>query len=271
MWAGEAGGVARSGGVQMPSEETARSGQGDGDLLTGGLAAGVLQLVQSADEPGKALVQADIDLIAFTGSRDAGRHILAAASGGLKRVILELGGKDPLIVLDDADIAAAAKFAVKNSFRNAGQVCVSTERIYVDEKIADRFEAEVITLTAAQKVGEGTEEGVTVGPMINARQRDHVLAQIDDAIEHGATVIAGGTGHHDGFIMPTVLSGVTHDMDIMRTETFGPVACIARFRDLDEVVALANDPHLGLAAPAFGGDVAATPAAARDLTAVSDA
>ena len=253
--------------VIKPSEETPLIAQAYVDLLNESLPAGVLQIIHGADEPGKALVQADVDLIAFTGSRDAGRHILAAASVGLKRVILELGGKDPLIVLDDADIAAAAKFAVNNSFRNAGQVCVSTERIYVDDAIADRFEAEVIKLTAEQSVGDGTEEGVTVGPMINTRQRDHVLAQIDDAVEHGATVIAGGTGHHDGFIMPTVLTGVTHDMDIMRTETFGPVACIARFRDVDEAVALANDTPYGLGATVFGGDDVKTAEVARRLDA----
>ncbi len=111
----------------------------------------------------------------------------------------------------------------------------------------------MIKLTAEQKIGDGLEQGVTVGPMINTRQRDHVLAQIDDAVAHGATVIAGGEGHHDGFVMPTVLAGVTHDMDIMRTETFGPVACIARFRDVDEAVALANDTPYGLGAAVFGG------------------
>ncbi len=239
--------------VVKPSEETPLIAQAYVDLLSESLPDGVLQIVHGADEAGKALVAADVNLIVFTGSRNAGRHILGAASDGLKRVILELGGKDPLIVLDDADVTEAAKFAVRNSFRNAGQVCVSTERIYVDDSIADRFEEAVIKLTAEQKVGNGIEEGVTVGPMINTRQRDHVLAQIDDAVAHGARVIAGGEGHHDGFVMPTVLAGVTHDMDIMRTETFGPVACIARFRDVDEAVALANDTPYGLGAAVFGG------------------
>ncbi len=240
--------------VLKPSEETPLIAQAYVDLLNECLPEGVLQIVHGADEAGKALVQADVDLIVFTGSRNAGRHILGAASGGLKRVILELGGKDPLIVLKDADIPEAAKFAVRNSFRNAGQVCVSTERIYVDDSIADQFEQEVVKLTAEQKVGDGVEDGVTVGPMINTRQRDHVLAQIDDAVAHGAKVIAGGEGHRDGFVMPTVLGGVTHDMDIMRTETFGPVACIARFRDIDEAVALANDTPYGLGAAVFGCD-----------------
>jgi succinate-semialdehyde dehydrogenase/glutarate-semialdehyde dehydrogenase len=253
--------------VLKPSEETPLIAQAYVDLLQESLPAGVLQIVHGADVPGKALVQADVDLIVFTGSRDAGRHILGAASDGLKRVILELGGKDPMIVLDDADVTQAAKFAVQNSFRNAGQVCVSTERIYVDDAIAEQFEAEVIRLTGEQKVGDGTQQGVTVGPMINSRQRDHVLAQIDDAQQHGATVIAGGAGHHDGFIMPTVLTGVTQDMDIMRTETFGPVACIARFRDVDEAVALANDTPYGLGAAIFGCDTLKAAEVARRLDA----
>ncbi len=129
---------------------------------------------------------------------------------------------------------------------------MSTERIYVDDSIADRFESEVARLANEQKVGEGTTEGVTVGPMINARQRDHVLAQVDDAVKRGARVIAGGTGHKQGFVTPTVLAGVSHDMDIMHTETFGPVACIARFHDEADAVRLANDTPYGLGAVVFG-------------------
>ena len=239
--------------VLKPSEETPLVAQAYVDLLNESLPGDVLQIVHGADGPGKALVQANVDLIVFTGSRAAGRHILGAASDGLKRVILELGGKDPMIVLDDADVTQAAQFAVRNSFRNAGQVCVSTERIYVDQAIADRFEAQVIRLTGEQNVGDGTQPGVTIGPMINSRQRDHVLAQIDDAIQHGATVIAGGEGHHDGFVMPTVLAGVTQDM--------------ARFRDFDEAVALANDTPYGLGAAIFGGDLGKAAEVARRLDA----
>ncbi|MHC4446576.1 MAG: aldehyde dehydrogenase family protein [Planctomycetota bacterium] len=253
--------------VLKPSEETPLIAQAYVDLFNEFLPPEVLQAIHGADEQGKALVAADVDMIAFTGSREAGKHILAAASSGLKRVILELGGKDPMIVLADADIHEAAQFAVHNSFRNAGQVCVSTERVYVAEEIANAFEAEVHQLTEQQKVGAGTEEGVTIGPMINASQRDHVLRQIDDAVKHGAKVIAGGKGHRDSFIMPTVLSGVTHEMDIMRSETFGPVACIARFRDVDEAVELANDTPFGLGAVVFGGDEAKAAEVGRRLDA----
>ncbi|MCP3906067.1 MAG: aldehyde dehydrogenase family protein, partial [Planctomycetes bacterium] len=238
--------------VLKPSEETPLIAQAYADVLNEYLPGDVLQVVHGADDQGKALVAADVDLIAFTGSREVGKMILAAASGGLKRVILELGGKDPMIVLHDADVEAAATFAVRNAFRNAGQVCVSTERIYVDEKIADDFERAMIRLTGEQKLGTGTDEGVTIGPMINDRQRDHVLRQIDDAVSRGATVAAGGSGHHDNYITPTVLTNVNHDMPIMRDETFGPVACVMRYDDETEAVRLANDTPFGLGAAVFG-------------------
>jgi acyl-CoA reductase-like NAD-dependent aldehyde dehydrogenase len=209
-------------------------------------------VVHGADEQGKALVSANVDLIAFTGSRETGKKILGSASQGLKRVILELGGKDPMIVLDDADLEKAAKFAVNNSFRNAGQVCVSTERIYVADGVADRFEDLMGRMTAEIKVGEGTEKGVTVGPMINSTQRDHVIEQIDAALEQGARLVEGSREHPEHFVIPTVLSDLKPDMSIMCDETFGPVACINRFKSIDEAVQLANDTPFGLGAVVFG-------------------
>ncbi len=250
-----------------PSEETPLIGQAYVDVLNEFLPAGVLQVVHGADDQGKALVAADVDLIAFTGSRAAGAHILQAGAPNLKRVILELGGKDPLVVLEDADVAAAAKFAVRNSFRNAGQVCVSTERIYVHEDIAEAFEAAVAEGARGLVQGRGTDEGVNVGPMVNARQRDHVLAQLDQAVADGARVLAGGAGHHGNFVVPTVLAGLNHGMAIMQEETFGPVACIARFESDDEAVRLANDSPYGLGAVVFGGDEERAGAVARRIRA----
>jgi len=207
-----------------------------------------------------------VDMIAFTGSREVGKHILREASGTLKRVVLELGGKDPMIVLEDADVGDAAKFAALNSFRNAGQVCVSTERIFVLDSIADEFESALTELAAAMTQGDGMENP-DVGPMVNTGQRDHVLAQVDAAVGGGATVLAGGTGHRDNFIVPTVLAGVTEDMDIASVETFGPVACITRVASVDEAIDKANDTHFGLGAVVFGQDEANTAAVARRLTA----
>lgn len=240
--------------VLKPSEETPLIAQAYAEILQANLPADVLQIVHGADEQGKALVASDVDLIAFTGSREAGKHILREASSELKRVVLELGGKDPMLVLEDADVEAAAAFAAKNSFRNAGQVCVSTERIYAHESIAESFEVELSRLAGELKVGAGTEEGVTVGPMINARQKAHVMAQVEAAVAAGAKVTAGGEGHHGNYFVPTVLTGVNHDMAIMRDETFGPVACVQRFSEVDEAVRLANDTVFGLGAVVFGKD-----------------
>lgn len=239
--------------VLKPSEETPLIAQAYVEILQAVLPPDVLQVVHGGDDQGKALVAADIDLIAFTGSREVGKRILEAAAPGLKRVVLELGGKDPLVVLDDADLNRAAGFAARNSFRNAGQVCVSTERIYVHEAVADEFERLLAHRASQLVVGNGTDEGVDVGPMISARQRDHVLAQIDDAVRHGARVIGGGKGHHGLWVMPTIL-GADHSMDVMQRETFGPVACVVRVGSDAEAVALANDTPFGLGAVVFGSE-----------------
>ena len=252
--------------VFKPSEETPLCGQAYADVLNEVLPEDVLIVVHGADDQGKAIVQSDVDMIAFTGSREVGKHIMREASGTLKRVVLELGGKDPMIVLEDADIGKAAKFAALNSFRNAGQVCVSTERIFVLDSIADEFESALGEFAATMTQGDGMDNP-DVGPMVNADQRDHVLAQVNAAVGAGATVLAGGTGHRDNFIVPTVLAGVTEDMDIASVETFGPVACITRVASVDEAIDKANDTHFGLGAVVFGQDQANTEAVARRLTA----
>jgi acyl-CoA reductase-like NAD-dependent aldehyde dehydrogenase len=243
--------VAGNAVVFKPSEETPLSGQLYADLLRELLPEGILTVVHGDEAQGKALVDADVDLVAFTGSRAAGKHIMAAAAGTLKRLILELGGKDPLLVLDGADIDRAAVFAARNSYRNAGQMCISTERILVSRALAEPFVARLAAETKKMTVGPGLDEASKVGPMVNARQRDHVLRQIRDAVAQGAQVVAGGT-HKDLFVEPTLLVGVTPDMDISREETFGPVACVTVVDSDDEAVRLANDTRYGLGAVVFG-------------------
>lgn len=252
--------------VLKPSEETPLIAQAYVDTLNELLPEGVLQVIHGADDQGKALVAADVDLIAFTGSRDVGKLIMAAAAPGLKRLVLELGGKDPMLVLRGADLAATGKFAANNSFSNSGQVCVSTERIYVNKVDADEFVDNLCAVAATKRVGNGMDAETTMGPMISSRQRDHVLAQIDAAIEAGAQLVYGGKGHHDNFVMPTVLRGVTHDMAIARDETFGPVACVIEVDSDEEAIDLANDTPFGLGATVFGPQEAAM-AAGRRLTA----
>jgi len=240
--------------VMKPSELVPLVGQAFADAFNEVLPEGVLQVVHGADEQGKALVAGDCDFIGFVGSRAAGAHILSTAGRDLKRVVLELGGKDPMIVLEDADLEAAAKFAVRNSFRNCGQVCVSTERIYVADAVADAFEAEVIRRTQDLVVGAGADEGTQIGPMVCEDQKASVLAQLEQAKRDGATVACGDEPMDGNFVRPTVLTGLTHDMPIMRDETFGPIACIMRVSSDEEAVKLANDTPYGLGAAVFGGE-----------------
>ncbi len=242
--------------VFKPSEETPLIAQAYADALQESLPEDVLIVVHGDGEQGRALVAADgVDLITFTGSRAAGQHILAEASKQLKRVILELGGKDPLLVLTGADIDKAAAFAARNSFRNAGQVCVSTERIYVTEDVAPAFMDAFVAETAELTLGPGTHPDTVIGPMVNRRQRDKVAEQIEGAVAQGAQVAAGGLDAAipgDNFIAPTILTGVTHEMDVAMEETFGPVAAVVTVADAEEALRLANDTPYGLGGVVFG-------------------
>lgn len=250
-----------------PSEETPLCGQAYADILGEHLPDHVLTVVHGNDAQGKALVRAEVDLIAFTGSREVGKDILRSASSSLKRVILELGGKDPLIVLDDADLEEAARFAAFNGFRNAGQVCVSTERIYVHENVAERFEALLAREADGLLVGDGMESTTSVGPMVNEGQRQHVLEQLSEAVEKGARILAGGIDHPPPFIKPTVLVNVAEDLCIAKDETFGPVVCVTRVSSDEEAVEKANATPFGLGAVVFGTDPDRANRVARRLSA----
>ncbi len=250
-----------------PSEETPLCGQAYADILAEHLPEHVLTVIHGADEQGKTLVRSDVDLIAFTGSREVGKHILRSASQDLKRVILELGGKDPMIVLNDADLEEAAKFASWNGFRNAGQVCVSTERVYVHEDAADRFENLLVQEAEKLVVGDGLEAQTTVGPMVNKGQRELVLDQLREAIGGGARTLTGGADHPAPYIKPTILANVPEDLCISRDETFGPVICVTRVASDEEAIAKANATPFGLGAVVFGTDPDRTEKVARQLSA----
>lgn len=237
-----------------PSEETPLIGQAYADVLNRYLPPGVLQVVQGPDQQGRALVEADINMVAFTGSREAGKDIMTRAAAGLKRLMLELGGKDPLLVLDDADLDAAAEFACANSFENAGQVCVATERVYVDRQVLKCFEQRVSEQAAKYRTGAWLDEKASLGPMIHDRQRQHVLDQIEQALAAGARLLYGGVDHPPRYITPTVLTDCSSDMWIMQQETFGPVVCIQGYDNLDEALFLANSTEYGLGAVVFGED-----------------
>ena len=248
--------VAGNAVILKPSEETTLVALAYAEILREFLPEGVLATVVGDGAQGRALVLAGVDLVVFTGSRETGQRILADAGPSLTRVILELGGKDALVVLDDADLDAAAAFAARNSFRNAGQVCVSTERIYADRRVHDAFIAKLAEKAANLRVGAPSEAGVAVGPMVHGRQKAKVVAQIEAAIAAGARVVGEGPGADGNFVRPTILVGVDHSMEIMREETFGPVACVQAFDTVDEAVRLANDSPFGLGGAVFGGDLA---------------
>lgn len=238
--------------VLKPSEETPLIAKAYVETFNKILPEGVLQIVYGDSNQGKALVESKVDFIGFTGSMEAGKNIMKTASNSLKRLVMELGGNDPLIVLEDADLDKAAGFAMGSSFENAGQMCIATERIFVDEKIADKFEKKMQEYSRYYKAGSWRERDSNIGPIINKKQRDKILVHINDAIDKGAKVLAGGREHPEYFILPTVLADITEDMLIYKEETFGPVACITRFTSNEDAVRMANDTIFGLGAVVFG-------------------
>ncbi|MDR3934531.1 MAG: NAD-dependent succinate-semialdehyde dehydrogenase [Escherichia sp.] len=188
--------------------------------------------------------------ISFTGSTAVGKTLVRNAADTMKKVSMELGGNAPYIVFDDADIDAAVQGTIANKFRNAGQVCVSVNRFYIQESIYDEFTRKLADAVQALKVGNGLDDGVVVGPLIEPSAVDKVREHVEDAIAKGATVLAGGKAHSLGgnFWQPTVLSNCNEEMKLAREETFGPVAACFRFSREDEVIQRANDTPFGLAA-----------------------
>jgi len=245
--------------VLKPSELTPLTGLKIKDVFDrAGLADGLLQVVTGDGSTGAALVGAGVDKIMFTGSVATGKRVAEAATKYLTPVVLELGGKDPMIVLDDANIQNAARGAVWGAFANAGQACASVERCYVHESIAERFIADVVAETKRLRQGVGTDKTADLGSMTSERQLLTVQKHVDEAIDKGATALTGGDRVPDSagpFFEPTVLIDVNHDMDIMREETFGPVLPIMTFKTDDEAVRLANDSIYGLTASVWTSNI----------------
>ncbi len=198
-----------------------------------------------------------VRFIGFTGSTPVGKLLMQQAASTVKKVGLELGGNAPFIVFDDADIDAAVQGAIAAKFRNMGQTCVCTNRLFVQAGVHDEFVAKFAGEVARLKVGNGTEVGVVQGPLINAKAIEKVERHVADALANGARVVVGGRRHALGrsFFEPTVLSGVTTRMLVTNEETFGPVAPVYRFSTEDEVVAMANDTPFGLAAYFYTKDL----------------
>lgn len=239
-------------------------------LYAAGVPQDIFQVLLGDGATGRALIHSPIDKLVFTGSVVTGRRIAAAAAERLLPVVLELGGKDPMLVLDDADVDVASSAAVWGAFVNAGQTCLSVERCYVHRGLYAEFLKACTEKTKKLHVGPGRDRETDVGPMIHERQLRIVEAHIEDAVARGARILAGGSRLQNvgpNFYMPTVLADVTHKMRIMREETFGPVLPVMPFDSDDEAVRLANDSEFGLAASVFTRDDARGEGVARRIQA----
>jgi len=223
-----------------------------------GLSEGLLQVVSGDGRTGASLVEAGVDKVMFTGSVQTGRRVAQSAASRHTPVVLELGGKDPMIVLEDADIETAASAALWGAFCNSGQACASVERCYVHESVVARFIERLVEKTRALKQNIGTSEDTDLGAMSSERQLMIVEEHVTDAVNHGARVLAGGrrsSSLKGSFYEPTLLADVDHTMIVMREETFGPVLTVMTFKTEDEAIRLANDSVFGLTASVWTKNV----------------
>lgn len=234
--------------ILKPSELTPLTGQLIGDLFhEAGIPADLVQVIQGGAETGAALVGADVDLVVFTGSPGTGRKVALEAAANLTPTILELGGKDAMIVLEDADATQAARGAVWASTLNAGQVCISVERVYVVEAVAQPFIEEMER--AMDELTAGTGDRRDIGAIIDPNQLEIINSHVADALFKGATLRRGGhevTSNSGCFFEPTLLTGVDHSMKVMTEETFGPVVAVMQVPDEETAIRLSNDSRYGL-------------------------
>ncbi|WP_417239132.1 NAD-dependent succinate-semialdehyde dehydrogenase [Celeribacter halophilus] len=221
-----------------------------------GIPAGVFQIVTGpASKIGKVITDSDVvRKLSFTGSTEVGRLLMAQCADTIKKVSLELGGNAPFIVFDDADLDAAVEGAMASKYRNAGQTCVCANRILVQRGVYDAFAEKLAAKVAELTVGNGTEEGTDIGPMIEAKALDKVQSHIEDAVSKGATLMQGGKRLGGLFFEPAILTGVTPEMKVASEETFGPLAPLFPFDTEEEAIAMANDTIFGLAAYFFTKD-----------------
>ncbi|MEE8220682.1 MAG: NAD-dependent succinate-semialdehyde dehydrogenase [Woeseiaceae bacterium] len=224
-----------------------------------GIPAGVINIITGrTSEIGEELTSnPTVRKLTFTGSTAVGKKLMAACASTVKRTSMELGGNAPFIVFDDADLDAAVAGAIICKFRNAGQTCVCANRILVQESIYDEFVEKLMAAAADLKMGDGTAEGVTIGPLINEGAANDVLAFVDDAVGKGAKVVVGGQRSALGacFVEPTILINASDDMRVFREEIFGPVAPLFKFRTEEEAIVMANDTEVGLACYFYARDI----------------
>jgi vanillin dehydrogenase len=241
-----------------------------GDVLrAAGVPAGAINVISNAPADARAVVDSliahpAVRRVNFTGSTRVGRLVAESCARHLKRALLELGGKAPLLVLDDADLDAAVQAAAFGAYMNQGQICMSTERLIVDASVADTFVERLATKTRGLRAGVPGTEGCVLGAMVSREAAQRVRSMIDDAVAKGARLVCGG--EVDGTIMqPALLDHVTPAMQIYRDESFGPVAGVMRVHSVQEAITVANDSDYGLSAAVFGRDINRAMAVARQI------
>ena len=252
--------------VLKPSEMTPWCGALVGEVFANaGFPADLVQVAQGSGALGAAMIElsgaervgAGADKFLFTGSVATGRRVAQACAQRLIPCVLELGGKDAMLVLSDAPLENAARAAVWGAYMNCGQTCISVERVYVEEAVADRFIARCVALTQQLRLGHGLDPETDVGPLIRQRQLERVEAQLQDAVARGARILTGGVRRPElgpCFLEPAVVDRVDHSMRLLQEETFGPVLPICRVRDVEQAVTLANDSVFALAASVWTRD-----------------
>lgn len=247
--------------IIKPATETPFSALALGALAEqAGIPAGVIQVVTGKSSTIGDILTGDarIQKLSFTGSTEVGRTLMAQCAPTVKKLSLELGGNAPFIVFDDADLEKAAEGLIASKYRNAGQTCVCANRVYVQDSIKDEFLNIFVKKVAELNVGNGLEEGIDIGPLINQKALEKVQALLKDALDKGANLVAGGSMNSASELTynPTVITDISSDMDIAHEEIFGPIATIFTFKDEEEVIRKANDTIYGLAAYFYSGDYA---------------
>ena len=247
--------------VLKPAEQTPLSALALAELAhRAGIPAGIMNIIPGLDAPALGSVMCEdnrVRKLTFTGSTEVGRILMRQSADTIKKISLELGGNAPLIIFDDADIDEAVEGAIASKYRNAGQTCVCANRLFVQSGIYDKFAAALSAKVAEMKVGNGMDDGIVQGPIIDEQGFEKVKSHVEDATSKGGEIITGGKPHELGgtFFEPTVITGATSDMKVYSEETFGPLAALFKFETEEEVIAAANDTIFGLAAYYFTKDV----------------
>jgi phenylacetaldehyde dehydrogenase len=259
--------------VLKPAEQTPLTSLRLAELaIEAGVPEGVLNVITGDGTTGALIVEhPDVDKIAFTGSVEVGRQIMASAAGTLKKVSLELGGKSPNIVFADADMESAVRTAALGVFMNTGQICTAATRLFLEDSIHDEFVGQMSEFTKGLKVGPGLDEGVLIGPVVSDEQLERVTAYIAIGKEEGADAALGGKriDRAGYFVEPTIFTGVRNDMRIAQEEIFGPVVSVIPFKDVEDAVTQGNDTQYGLAAAVWTRDISKAHRAAAALKAGS--